>query len=107
MELDDLADLVADLPEAITRQIIESLSQQDRERLESVLSFPEDTAGGLMDPDTITVRPDVSLDVVSPLIELAGDLSYLRVVVGLRLFAAWHVGRLHHVAASTRVNTKC
>ena len=64
MELDDLADLVADLPGAITRQIIESLSQQDRERLESVLSFPEDTAGGLMDPETITVRPDVNLDVV-------------------------------------------
>ncbi len=64
MELDDLADLVADLPEAVTRQIIESLSQQDRERLESVLSFPEDTAGGLMHPDTITVRPDVNLDVV-------------------------------------------
>jgi magnesium transporter len=64
MELDDLADLVADLPEAVTRQVIESLSQQDRERLESVLSFPEDTAGGLMHPDTITVRPDVNLDVV-------------------------------------------
>jgi magnesium transporter len=64
MELDDLADLVADLPESASRQIIESLSQQDRERLESVLSFPEDTAGGLMDPDTITVRPDVNLDVV-------------------------------------------
>jgi len=44
MELDDLADLVADLPEAITRKIIESLSLQDRERLQSVLSFPEDTA---------------------------------------------------------------
>lgn len=64
MELDDLADLVADLPEAITRQIIESLSLQDRERLQSVLSFPEDTAGGLMDPETITVRPDVNLNVV-------------------------------------------
>ncbi len=64
MELDDLADLVADLPEAITRKIIESLSLQDRERLQSVLSFPEDTAGGLMDPETITVRPDVNLNVV-------------------------------------------
>ena len=36
---------------------------QDRERVEAVLSFPEDTAGGLMNTDTITVRPDVTLDV--------------------------------------------
>jgi magnesium transporter len=74
MELDDLADLVADLPEAITGQIIESLSQQDRERLESVLSFPEDTAGGLMDPDTITVRPDVNLEVVLRYLRRTGQL---------------------------------
>jgi magnesium transporter len=75
MELDDLADLVADLPEAATRQIIESLSQQDRERLESVLSFPEDTAGGLMDPDTITVRPDVSLEVVLRYLRRSQELA--------------------------------
>jgi magnesium transporter len=74
MELDDLADLVADLPKNATRQVIESLSQQDRERLESVLSFPEDTAGGLMDPDTITVRPDVSLEVVLRYLRRSGEL---------------------------------
>lgn len=74
MDLDDLADLVADLPEAITGQVIESLSQQDRERLEAVLSFPEDTAGGLMDPETITVRPDVSLEVVLRYLRRSGDL---------------------------------
>jgi magnesium transporter len=74
MEIDDLADLVADLPETITGQIIESLSQQDRERLEAVLSFPEDTAGGLMDPDTITVRPDVNLEVVLRYLRRSGQL---------------------------------
>ncbi len=74
MELDDLADLVADLPEAVTQRVIESLSLQDRERLEAVLSFPEDTAGGLMDPDTITVRPDVSLEVVLRYLRRSGDL---------------------------------
>jgi len=74
MELDDLADLVADLPETITDRIIESLSQQDRERLKAVLSFPEDTAGGLMDPDTITVRPDVSLEVVLRYLRRSGKL---------------------------------
>ena len=64
MELDDLADLVADLPEVVTDRVIESLSKEDRAQLESVLSFPEDTAGGLMDPDTISVRSDVTLGVV-------------------------------------------
>ena len=64
MEMDDLADLVADLPEFVTDRVIESLSRDDRTQLESVLSFPEDTAGGLMDPDTISVRSDVTLRVV-------------------------------------------
>jgi magnesium transporter len=74
IELDDLADLVADLPEAITGRVIESLSQQDRERLEAVLSFPEDSAGGIMDPDTISVRPDVSLEVVLRYLRISGEL---------------------------------
>jgi len=64
LETDDLADLVQELPRAITQEIIDSLDHQHRERLEAVLSFPEDTAGGLMNPDAITVRPEVTLDVV-------------------------------------------
>ena len=64
MDLDDLADLVQDLPRTITREVINSLDQQHRERLEAVLSYPEDTAGGLMNTDTITVRAEVTLDVV-------------------------------------------
>lgn len=70
MELDDLADLVTGLPEALTQQVIHSLDLQDRERLQQVLSYDEDSAGGLMNTDTVTVRPDVTLDVV---------LRYLRV----------------------------
>jgi len=64
MQLDDLADLVADLPEALTREVLRSMDRQDRERLDAVLSYDEDTAGGLMNVDIITVRPDVSIDVV-------------------------------------------
>jgi len=64
MELDDLADLVADLPEVVTDRVMESLSKEDRTQLASVMSFPEDTAGGLMHPDTISVRSDVTLGVV-------------------------------------------
>jgi magnesium transporter len=64
MEVDDLADLIEDLPEAVTRQLLKSLDQQDRERLNAVLGFPEDSAGGLMNTDTVSVRPDVSIEVV-------------------------------------------
>jgi len=74
MELDDLADFVVDLPEAITRQVIQSLSAQDKVRLESVLAYPEDCAGGLMNPDTISVRPDVSLEVVLRYLRLLGEI---------------------------------
>ncbi|MCP4994440.1 MAG: magnesium transporter [Gammaproteobacteria bacterium] len=64
LDTDDLADLIQELPHTITREIIDSLDHQHRERLEAVLSYPEDTAGGLMNPDTVTVRPEVTLDVV-------------------------------------------
>ena len=64
MEVDDLADLLVDLPEAITQRILLSMDRQHRERLEAVLAFEEDTAGGLMNTDTITVRPDVTVSVV-------------------------------------------
>jgi magnesium transporter len=74
MELDDLADVVADLPESITQQVINSLSRRDRERLESVLAYPEDSAGGLMNPDTIAVRPNVTLEVVLRYLRALGQL---------------------------------
>ena len=74
MDLDDLADFVADLPEAVTAQVVHSLSQRDRERLSAVLSYPEDSAGGLMNPDTISVRPDVSLEVVIRYLRMLGEM---------------------------------
>ncbi len=75
MDLDDLADFVAELPEAVTQQVIRSLSDQDKVRLESVLAYPEDSAGGLMDPNTISVRPDVSLEVVLRYLRVLGEIS--------------------------------
>lgn len=65
LEMDDLADLIEDLPETVTQQVLRSMDMQNRERLEAVLSFPADSAGGLMNTDSVTVRPDVSLDVVT------------------------------------------
>jgi len=74
MELDDLADLVADLPEALTRQVLRSLDHQDRDRLNAVLSYDEDSAGGLMNVDIITVRPDVTLEVVLRYLKVRGEI---------------------------------
>jgi magnesium transporter len=64
LDIDDLADILQELPNRITQQILPSLDQQNRLRIEEVLAFPEDTAGGIMNTDTITVRPHVTLDVV-------------------------------------------
>jgi len=74
MELDDLADLVADLPEALTQEVLRSLGQQDRERLHAVMSYDEDSAGGLMNVDIVTVRPDVTLDVVLRYLRARGEI---------------------------------
>lgn len=64
LDLDDLADLVADLPEAVNREVLRSLDHSDRLRLQAVLQYDEDSAGGLMNPDMVTVRPDVTVEVV-------------------------------------------
>jgi magnesium transporter len=74
LDLDDLADLMPDLPETVTRQVIQSMDHQDRDRLRSVMAYREDSAGGLMDPDVITVRPDVTLEVVMRYLRIRGDL---------------------------------
>ncbi len=64
LDIDDLADLVENLPYTITPEILASLDSQHRKRLEAVLSYPDDTAGHLMNIDTVTIRPEVTLDVV-------------------------------------------
>lgn len=74
MQLDDLADLLADLPDAVAQQVLRSMDAQDRERLDQVLSYDEDTAGGLMNIDIVTVRPDVTLDVVLRYLRTRGNI---------------------------------
>ena len=64
MELDDLADLLVDLPETVTEQVITTLDQQDQIRLESVMSYEEDTAGGLTNPGIISVRRGMTIEVL-------------------------------------------
>jgi len=61
---DDLTDILQQLPATLTRQVLQAMDAQDRSRVESLLSYPEDSAGGMMDTDTISVRAQVTLDVV-------------------------------------------
>jgi magnesium transporter len=74
LQVDDLADLLAELPDALTQEVLRSLDQQERERLNQVLSYDEDSAGGLMNIDVVTVRPDVSLDAVRRYLRIHGGL---------------------------------
>ena len=69
LDVDDLADLLDELPDTVVTQALQGMDYQYRTRLETVMNYGEDTAGGLMNTDTVTIRPDVTLDVV---------LKYLR-----------------------------
>jgi len=74
LDIDDLADILNDLPDDVITEVLQAMDRQDRERLAQVMSYPEDSAGGLMNPDVVTVRPDVSLDVVLRYLRLRAEL---------------------------------
>tara|TARA_R110000850_G_scaffold84973_14_gene182664 strand:- start:33608 stop:34966 length:1359 start_codon:yes stop_codon:yes gene_type:complete len=64
LDPDDIADILQQLPDQVIPEVLQAMSSQDRLRVERVLTYNEDTAGGLMNTDTITVRPDLTIDVV-------------------------------------------
>jgi magnesium transporter len=64
LEDDDIADILQQLPGHVTQEVLNAMDQQDRARLERVIHYPDDVAGGLMNTDTITIRPRLTLDVV-------------------------------------------
>lgn len=74
METDDLADLIQTLPETVTNELLRRLTHADRQRLQAVLVYDEDSAGGLMNTDTVTVRSDVTIDVVLRYVRARGEL---------------------------------
>ena len=74
LDTDDFADILQQLPETISSQVLTSLDASDRARVEAVLSYPEDTAGGLMNTDTITVRPRHSVEIVLRYLRLKKEL---------------------------------
>ncbi len=64
LEDDDIADILQQLPGRVVQEVLKVMDQQDRARLEQVMQYPEDVAGGLMNTDTITIRAALTLDVV-------------------------------------------
>ncbi|MGB5427739.1 MAG: magnesium transporter [Gammaproteobacteria bacterium] len=74
LDADDLADLIKDLPGGVIQEVLGTMDQQNRDRLISVLHYPEDSAGGLMNVDVVTVRADVTLDTVLRYLRLHIDI---------------------------------
>jgi magnesium transporter len=74
LDIDDLADLMEDLPGHLVDEVLKSMDRENRERLEQVLSYDEDTAGRLMNPELVTVRADVSVDVVLRYLRMRAEL---------------------------------
>lgn len=74
MDTDDLAETLSGLPVSVSQDVLQSMDEQDRQRAEKALSYGEDTAGFIMNTDTITLRSDVSVDVILRYLRLKGDL---------------------------------
>ena len=64
LETDDLADILQQLPLKVAQEVLEAMDQQDRQRVEQILSYDEATAGGLMNTDSITVRRNHTVELV-------------------------------------------
>ena len=62
LDTDEIADLAPDLPQDVVQDILESLDAQHRARLQSALSYPEESVGALMDFEVVTVRDDITLE---------------------------------------------
>ncbi len=69
LELDEIVDILQNLPEERMNNILSNMSLVDRKRIEIGLTFPDNTAGGLLNTDVISVRPNNSINEV---------ISYLR-----------------------------
>jgi magnesium transporter len=74
LDVDDLADLVDDLPQQLIEELLRGMDRDHRDRLEQVLSYPEDSAGRLMNTDVVTVRADVAVDVVLRFLRMRGEM---------------------------------
>ena len=99
LDADEIADIAGDLPGDVLNDLLESLDVQNRERLESALSYSEELVGALMDFDIATIRENITLEVV---------LSYLRKIKKLpdhtdKLFVVDHSGSILGVLPLERI----
>jgi magnesium transporter len=74
MDTDDIADLIPALPDEVLADVLFTVDKDARAGLGEVLSYPEDTAGGLMDLDVLTVRGNVPIRAVMRYLRLLGRL---------------------------------
>ncbi|MDH5632026.1 MAG: magnesium transporter [Gammaproteobacteria bacterium] len=74
LDTDDIADLIPDLPEEVVSRLLFVLDKNGRAQLDAVLAYPEDTAGGLMDVDVLTVREDITLGVAQRYLRKLGSI---------------------------------
>jgi magnesium transporter len=64
LDTDEIADLAPDLPREVMQDVFRSLPVEEREQLRAAMSYPEDAVGALMDFDMLTVRDDITAEVV-------------------------------------------
>ncbi|MFL6624711.1 MAG: magnesium transporter [Sulfurifustaceae bacterium] len=74
LDTDDIADLIPDFSDELIAEILHALDKQDRQRLDTALSFADDTAGGLMNLDAVTVRENITVEVVVRYLRRRGEL---------------------------------
>ncbi|MEZ8142638.1 magnesium transporter [Enterovibrio norvegicus FF-33] len=74
MDTDDVAYLLRSLPNSVSQDVLAQMDAQDRARVEQALAYPEDTAGGMMNTDVVTIRSDVTVDVVLRYLRMKGEL---------------------------------
>ncbi|MCX4190418.1 magnesium transporter [Methylophaga sp. OBS3] len=74
LDTDDVVDLLQDLPDHVMQEVLRAMDSQRRRRIELILGYEEDTAGGLMNTDVVTVRSDITLEVVLRYLRMLGEL---------------------------------
>lgn len=74
MDTDDLADVLRNLPDQLYQEVLQALDSQDRHRAEAALAYEEYSAGSVMNTDTVTIRPNVSVEVVLRYLRMRSEI---------------------------------
>jgi magnesium transporter len=74
MDTDDMAEMLSGLPSKVYQDVLKSLDSQDRLRAEKALAYGDGTAGFLMNTDTVTLRPEITIEVVLRYLRLKGEI---------------------------------